>query len=42
MLSGPKVKRSLNTFGNQWNLNCISLLLDEGKIVVNGAEIRVQ
>lgn len=41
LLLGPKIK-NLNTVGNQKNLNCISLLLDEEKIIVNGAEINVQ
>jgi len=39
--SSPNIKSS-NTSGNQRNLNCISLLLGEYKIVVNGAEISVQ
>lgn len=42
VFSGPKIKRSLNIFGNQRTLNCISLLLDKDKIVGNGAEISVQ
>lgn len=42
VLSDPKIKRSLNTFGNERNLNCISLLLGEDKIVVNSAEISVR
>lgn len=42
VLLGPKIKRGLNKFGNQRDVNCISPLLDEDKIVVNGAEISVQ
>lgn len=43
VLSDPKInKKKLNAFGNQRNLNCISLFLDEDKIVVNGAEISIQ
>lgn len=39
VLSGPQIKRSLNTFGKQ--RNCIGLVLGEDKIVVNGAETSV-
>lgn len=40
VLSAPKIKRNLNKFGKQ--RNCIGLLLDEDKIVVNDAEISIQ